>query len=672
MDGDDVRDDDTVDMVNFIWSIAELLRGRFKPRDYQDITLPMTVLRRFDSIIIAKQDEVRATNEKFKSTIDDRDLLLRKVAGAAFYNTSQFNFKRLLEDPANIELNVQTYLNGYSANVREIFENFDFRNALVKLAKAKLTFLIFEKFENANMHPSNISNHNMGYIFEELIRRFNEETNESPGEHYTPREIVSLMTELMLAGDSLELETTGLIRQVYDSCCGTGGMLTIAKDSIRKINTGVRVELFGQELNPKTFAIAKSDMLMLDPSGKMADNIRLGSTLSEDDFQNQTFHYLISNPPYGVEWKADQYVVTKESELGFSGRFGPGLPPVSDGQTLFLLNMIKKMKSIEEGGSRIAIVMNGSPLFSGDANQGVSEIRRYIFENDMLEAIVAVPREMFYNTPLATYIWVLSNRKTERRQGLVQLIDASGEDFWDSMRKSLGKKRRVMKQEHISKVLEIFHAFENDGKLSKIYPNEFFGYRKVIVERPLRLNFQINNERMELFGMEKQFTKLDDLERESYLDMLQAMPKHLYLSRDKFFQDLMKEAKARDLKIKNPLKKAMTKVFGEQDPDAEICYNNGNNPEADPALSDTERIPLDVDIDDYMALEVLPYVPDAWVNETKKNFDKDTFEIGKIGYEINFNRYFYVYEPPRALEEIEGEIRVMKTALNDLMGSLFD
>ena len=669
---EDGRSDEVKTMVGFIWSVAELLRGRFQPREYQDITLPMTVLRRFDTIIEAKQDEVRVTNEKFKATIDDRDLLLRKVAGAAFYNTSKFNFKRLLEDPANIDHNVQAYLNGYSANVREIFEYFDFRNTLAKLAKAKLTFLIFEKFENANMHPSNISNHDMGYIFEELIRRFNEETNESPGEHYTPREIVSLMTELMLAGDESELDTPGLIRQVYDSCCGTGGMLTIAKDRIRKINDGVRVELFGQELNPKTFAIAKSDMLMLDPSGKMADNIRIGSTLSEDGFQHETYHYLISNPPYGVEWKADQADVNKESELGFAGRFGPGLPPVSDGQSLFLLNMIKKMKSPKEGGSRIAIVMNGSPLFSGDANQGVSQIRRYVFENDLLEALVAVPEEMFYNTGIATYIWVLTNRKSEHKKGLVQLIDASGEDFWVQMRKSLGKKRREMKEEHIAKVLEIFHAFENDDKISKIYPNEFFGYRKVTVDRPLKLNFQINEERMKLFEMEKQFTKLDDIERASYLDLLQALPKHLYMSRDKFHQDLMNEAKARGLKPKAPLKKAITKAFGKQDSNAEVCKDSKGNPEADTSLRDTERVPLDVDIDDYMALEVLPHVPDAWVNGTKIGLDKDTNELGKVGYEINFNRYFYVYEPPRPLEEIEAEILALQKEINDLMGQLFD
>ena len=357
------------------------------------------------------------------------------------------------------------------------------------------------------------------------------------------------MTELMLNGDKEKLDTPGLIRQVYDSCCGTGGMLTIAKDRIRKINNQVRVELFGQELNPKTFAIAKSDMLMLDPTGKMADNIRIGSTLSEDQFQGGTYHYLISNPPYGVEWKADQAEVTKESELGFAGRFGPGLPPVSDGQTLFLLNTIKKMKSVSEGGSRIAIVMNGSPLFSGDANQGVSEIRRYVFENDLLEALVAVPEDMFYNTGIATYIWVLTNRKSERRKGRVQLIDASGEDFWVQMRKSLGKKRRKMEEEHIQKVLQVYNAFEENTDISKIYPNEFFGYRKVTVDRPLKLNFQTSHDRMQRLNYQNQFTKLEEGEQIEYMQMLESLPNRLYTSRKEFLEDLTKEAKSRNLKV---------------------------------------------------------------------------------------------------------------------------
>ena len=664
--------DEVNTMVSFIWSVAELLRGRFQPREYQDVTLPMTVLRRFDTIIEEKQDEVRATNEKFKSTIDDRDKLLRKVAGTGFYNTSKFNFKRLLEDPANIDHNVQAYLNGYSANVREIFEYFDFRNTLAKLAKQKLTFLIFEKFENANMHPSNITNHDMGYIFEELIRKFNEETNESPGEHYTPREIVSLMTELMLNDDKEKLDTPGLIRQVYDSCCGTGGMLTIAKDRIRKINNQVRVELFGQELNPKTFAIAKSDMLMLDPTGKMADNIRIGSTLSEDQFQGGTYHYLISNPPYGVEWKADQAEVKKESELGFAGRFGPGLPPVSDGQTLFLLNSIKKMKSVSEGGSRIAIVMNGSPLFSGDANQGVSEIRRYVFENDLLEALVAVPEDMFYNTGIATYIWVLTNRKSERRKGRVQLIDASGEDFWVQMRKSLGKKRRKMEEEHIQKVLQVYNSFEENTDISKIYPNEFFGYRKVTVDRPLKLNFQTSHERMQRLYNQSQFTKLEEGEQKEYMQMLESLPNRLYMSRKEFLEDMTKEAKSRNLKVPASLKKAMINALGERDDNAEICKDNKGNIEPDTNLRDTERIPLDVAIEDYMELEVLPHVPNAWVNETKAGKDAKTSTVGKVGYEINFNRHFYVYEPPRPLGVIESEIIQLQGEINDLMVQLLD
>lgn len=663
---------DVKTMVDFIWDVAKLLRGRFKPKDNQDVILPMTVLRRFDTIIQEKQDAVRAAYEKFRSTIDEPEVLLRNVAEAAFYNTSKFNFKRLLEDPANIDHNVQAYLNGYSSNVREIFEHFDFRNTLAKLRKQKLTFLIFEQFGNANIHPNNFSNHDMGYIFEELIRKFNEETNESPGEFYTPREIVSLMTELMLAGDEEKLDTSGLIRQVYDSCCGTGGMLTIAKERIEKINNHVTVELFGQEVNPKTFAVAKSDMLMLDPSGKMADNIQIGSTLSEDKFSGTKFHYMISNPPYGVDWKPDKTEVKKEAELGFAGRFGPGIPPINDGQTLFLLNSIKKMKPVSEGGSRIAIVMNGSPLFTGDANQAVSEIRRHVFENDLLEALVALPEDMFYNTGITTYIWVISNRKSEIRKGRVQLIDASSDDFWVQMRKSLGKKRRKMSEEHIQKVLDIYNAFEEDTSFSKIYPNENFSFRKVTVDRPLRLNFQTSSERLEQLHHQKQFAKLGDDDQTAYRKMLQSLPNKLYMCREEFLRDLMGETKSRNLKLPAPLKKAILNALGKRDVNAEVCKNNKGNLEADVTLRDFERIPFGVTIKDYMEKEVVPHVSDAWVNETKAGQDTETGTIGKIGYEINFNRFFYVYKPPRALEVIDEEVLQLKKEFNDLMNQLFD
>ena len=661
---------DINNMVSFLWSVADLLRGRFQPREYQDVILPMTVLRRFDAVIAPKQDEVRITNEKFKDKIEDMDPVLRKAAGTAMYNTSRFDFKRLLEDPANIDFNVQAYLNAYSPNVREIMDNFDFRNTLARMARQKITFLVFEKFQSADLHPESWDNHSMGQIFEELIRKFNEETNESPGEHYTPREIVRLMTELMLAGDEDSLATHGLIRQVYDSCCGTGGMLTIAKEHINSINPEVHVELSGQELNPKTFAIAKSDMLMVDPSGKEADNIRLGSTLSEDQFPGMTYHYLISNPPYGVEWKADKTEVMQEHKLGRSGRFAPGLPRVSDGQTLFLLNMLAKMKSVSEGGSRIAIVMNGSPLFTGDANSGESEIRRYVMENDLVESIVAVPEQMFYNTGIATYIWVVTNRKSSKRKGLVQLINASGESFWTKMRKSLGSKRRKMEQGHIDRVMQLHTAFDKDTEYSKVYPTTFFGYKKITVDRPLQLNFQASQSRQDNLAMDKNFQKLEESDQATVLAALATIGPQIFTDRSEFQKQLLQHLKNNGLKLKAPAFKSILNALSERDSTAAVCKKSNGETEHDGTLRDTERIPLDVPIKAYMEKEVLPHVPDAWVNSTVT--DANTGEVGKVGYEINFNRYFYVYQPPRPLSDIEGEIRDLQDKINDLMGKLFE
>jgi len=461
-------------MVSFIWNVANLISYKFKRGEYADVILPMTVLRRIDCVISKNQDKVRAQHDELKGKIDNLDPILRKTAGVAFYNTSRFNFQRLLEDANNIDKNVENYLNGFSSNMQEIFNNFELRNTLAKLAKHNLTFLVFQKFNEVDLHPDQISNHDMGYIFEELLRKFNELLDENPGEHFTPREVIRLMTELMLSSDEEELATPGVIRQVMDPCCGSGGMLTISKERIMEINPKARVEVFGQEVNPKTYAVTKSDMLMLGPDGKDADRIRFGSTLSSDQFSGETFHYLIANPPYGMDWNADKAEVEEEYALGNAGRFAPGLPRKSDGQMLFLLHMIAKMKPVSEGGSRIAIVMNGSPLFTGDANGGESEIRRYVMENDLVEAVVAMPEQIFYNTGIATYIWVVTNRKPEHRKGKVQLINASGEDFWKPMRKSLGSKRREMDEGHIAKVMELYNDFEDDTPESKIYPTTFF------------------------------------------------------------------------------------------------------------------------------------------------------------------------------------------------------
>ena len=657
-------------VVSFIWNVADLIRDRFKRGEYADVILPMTVLRRIDCVIRPTQDAVRAQHNELKNKIENLEPVLRKTSGVAFYNTSRFDFQRLLEDPNNIDNNVLTYYNGFSPNMQEVLDNFEFRNTLARLAKHKLTYQVFEKFNSADLHPDQISNHQMGYVFEELLRKFNEANNENPGEHFTPREVIRLMTDLMLVTDHDELKTPGIIRQILDPCCGTGGMLTIAQSRIEAINPNARVESFGQEVNPKTYAVTKSDMLLISPDGKDADRIRQGSTLEKDQFIGENFHYLIANPPYGKDWNADKKDVEEEYALGSAGRFAPGLPRKSDGQMLFMLHMLAKMKPVSEGGSRVAVVMNGSPLFTGDANSGESEIRRHVMENDLLEAIVAMPEQIFYNTGIATYIWILSNRKPSHRKGKVQLIDASGENFWKPMRKSLGDKRREMDEEHIAKVLEIYNSFEEDTDVSKVYPTTFFGYRKVTVDRPLKINIHTSEERMSRLEDQKAFEKLDANEKSEILEMLNALPKHLYMNRADFIEGLKVEVKARGMKIRAPLQKVIITALSERDKDAAVCLNAKGIAEHDGDLRDTERIPLGENIDAYMEKEVWPHVPDAWVNEGAT--DKTTGEVGKVGYEINFNRYFYVYTPPRPLEEIEGEILQLQTQINDLMGQLFN
>jgi len=659
--------------VSFIWNVANLIRDTFKRGEYADVILPFTVLRRVDCVIRPTQEAVRKQYLELHGKIDNIDPLLRKTSGVAFYNTSKFNFDRLLDDHANIYSNFMAYYNAFSDEMREeVLDNFKFRAVIEDLNKNNLLYMVVEKFSNINLHPDELSNHEMGYVFEELIRKFNEANNENPGEHFTPREIIRLMVDLMLVTEDEKLKQPNIISSIYDPCCGTGGMLTITKERIMEKNPTADIHLFGQELNQKTYAVTKSDMLMMNPDGVDAARIQQGSSLSKDEFHNEKFHYLIANPPYGKNWDMDKKFVTAEHNEGERGRFAPGLPRSSDGQMLFMLSMLSKMRTVSKGGSRVAIVMNGSPLFTGDANSGESEIRRYIFENDLLETLVAVPEQIFYNTGIATYVWILTNRKSDHRKGKVQLIDASGEDFWKPMRKSLGSKRREMDESHIAKVLDLYNAFEDNTDNSKIYPNSYFGYRKVTVDRPLQLNLQTSIERMQLLENEKQFTKLDITDQAAYKELLESLPEKLYMSREEFAKDLMTEAKSRELKISALLKKAMINALGERDSDAEICKDSKGKPEADSSLRDTERVPLDMDIDDYIEIEVLPHVPDAWVNTTKSGCDKTTGDVGKVGYEINFNRYFYVYTPPRPLEEIEGEILGLQKEINDLMGKLFD
>ncbi|MGQ9689422.1 MAG: HsdM family class I SAM-dependent methyltransferase, partial [Desulfobaccales bacterium] len=604
---------------------------------------------------------------------------LCKASGFAFYNTSPFTFEKLLQDAPNLAANLNAYINGFSDNMREVLEKFDLRNTIAKLEEGGLLFLVMERFKGIDLHPDKVPNLEMGYIFEELIRRFNEALNENPGEHFTPREVIRLMVNLLLSQDQEALSQNHIVRTVYDPCCGTGGMLTIAKERIQEINPKAEVHLFGQEVNPETYAVCKSDLYMKSADGRDAENIKYGSTLSEDQLSHMRFDYLLTNPPFGKEWKKDEAAVKEEALRGYAGRFGAGLPRISDGQLLFLLHLLARMKPTHQGGGRIAIVMNGSPLFTGDAGSGETEIRRWILESDFLEAIIALPEQLFYNTGIATYIWVLTNRKESRRRNKVQLIDASS--FWTPMKKSLGDKRRQISAEQIKDITQIHRDFE-EGEYSKIFDTEDFGYRKITVERPLRLNFQVTPERLARLQAHKAFLGLAESKKkdakqktfeemagrqqqEAILRMLAAMPGTLFNDRSIFENTLEKAAKTAKVKLTAPLRKAILAALSERDETAEICRDAEGHPEPDSELRDYEQVPLKEDIYTYFDREVRPHVPDAWINTAVR--DHKDGEVGKVGYEINFNRYFYKYQPPRPLEEIEADIKDIEREILELI-----
>jgi type I restriction enzyme M protein len=669
------------EIVSFIWGVADLIRDSFKRGKYQDVILPLTVLRRLDCVLAPTKERVLKRQAELRGRgLQELGEQLRKASGFAFYNTSRYDFEKLLADAPHLAANLRNYIAGFSQNMREVLEKFDFDNTISKLDEAGLLFQVLERFKNVDLHPDVVDNPTMGTIFEELIRKFNEALNENPGEHFTPRDVVHLMVDLMLAGDEPRIKTKGVTLTVYDPCCGSGGMLTITKDHITHgvksngdlvrgpINPDANIFLFGQEVNPETFAVVKSDIYMKSADGKDAENIYFGSTLSKDRLAGQRFDYLIANPPYGKDWKRDEDAVRTEHEKGTAGRFGPGLPAISDGQTLFLLHMLAHMQTPNEGGARAAIIMNGSPLFTGDAGSGTSEIRRYILENDWLEALVALPEQLFYNTGIATYVWVLTNRKAAERKGLVQLIDATS--FWVPMRKSLGDKRREIPRDKADAILALLRDFK-EGEHVKIYPTSHFGYRKITVERPLRLNFQTTPERVGRLDDERGFQTLaqsrkkgaagakEAAEGQALQDkirkLLTAMPDTLYTDRDEFEAALGAAAEAVAVKLAAPVKKAILSALSERDENAEVCRDSNGNPEPDLELRDSESVPLSEDIDTFFEREVRPHVPDAWIDVSKR--DAKDGEVGVVGYEINFNRYFYQYTPPRPLEEIEADIR---------------
>ena len=673
------------EIVSFIWGVADLIRDTFKRGKYQDVILPLTVLRRLDCVLAPTKEAVLEVNAKFKGKLENLDPQLRKASGFAFWNTSRYDFEKLLADAPGLASNLRNYIQGFSPNMREVLEKFDFDGTIAKLDEAGLLFKVLERFKNVDLHPDRISNPMMGTVFEELIRKFNEALNENPGEHFTPRDVVHLMVDLLLAGDAGRIRTEGVVLTVCDPCCGTGGMLTITKDHIlgtperEGINPKADIHLFGQEVNPETFAVCKSDLFMKSADGRDAEHILFGSILAKDRHGTRGFDYLIANPPYGKDWKRDEDEVRAEHEKGEAGRFAAGLPRISDGQLLFLQHMLSHMKEGASGGSRVAIIMNGSPLFTGDAGSGESEIRRWILENDWLEALIAMPEQLFYNTGIATYVWVLTNRKAKARRGKVQLIDATS--FWVPMRKSLGDKRREVPPEQAERILKLHAAFE-EGEHCRIFPTTHFGYRKITVERPLRLNFQANKERIARLDSQSAFANLVKSRKkdaaakakeeaagrdtqERIRAMLQALPDTLFKDRKPFLAALKAAEKEADLKLTAPLRKAVLNALSERDKTAEVCRGKDGHPEPNPELRDTENVPLSESVQEYFEREVKPYVSDAWIDEGRR--DRKDGEVGAVGYEINFNRYFYKYEPPRPLEEIEADIKAIE---RDILGLL--
>lgn len=669
--------------ANFIWSVADLLRGPYRPNQYKDVMLPMTVLRRLDCVLEPTKDAVLAKLKNMEGgKVKNLEPILNKVAGQSFHNTSRFTFEKLTGDPENIAANLTQYIKSFSGRARDIIDHFGFEEHIAKLDKVDRLFLIVKKFCEIDLHPDEVPNIEMGYIFEELVRRFNEASNEEAGDHFTPREVIRLMVNLIFAPDSDILTTKGIVKTLFDPACGTGGMLSVSEGYLRELNPDARLEVFGKDYNEQSYAICGSDMMI---KGQSMENIRRGDSFTEDYMSGKTFDYMLANPPFGVEWKPEEESIKKEhEEQGYGGRFGAGLPRINDGSFLFLQHMISKMKKSKESGTRLGIVFNGSPLFTGAAGSGESNIRRWIIENDWLEAIVAMPDQLFYNTGISTYIWIVTNRKEKHRRGKIQLIDAT--TFFVKMRKSLGNKRHEIgdgsgnngKPDHIAEITRLYGDFK-EGTFVRIFDNSDFGYHRITVERPLRLNFAVTEERLTRVTEARQFvtlatsrkrkdTKAAEAEiaegkrkQEAILEALKGLqPLGVVNNRDVFSTRMKAIFKGEKIVLPAPLFKAILMALSERDETADVCTDSKGNSEPDPELRDYENVSLKENIHEYMDREVLPHVPDAWVDESKT----------KIGYEINFNRYFYTYTPPRPLEEIETDLRLIEKEIADMLAEV--
>lgn len=663
--------DNNFNHVAFLWNIAESLRGTYKEEDYRKVMLPLIVIRRFDCLLDDyNRETIKSVYEEYDFLPEEEkdemvivDLKENHNMNLQFYNVSDFTWKKLLDDSENIKSNFEEYLNGFSNNVKEIIGKFKFKDEIAQLDKKDKLYAVLSKMYEVDLHINSVSNNKMGYIYEEMLRRFTE--NSAAGEQYTPREVIRLCMEMLFMGKENFLTEDGKVISIADFCCGTGGMLSIAEDYIEKINPNAIVNVYGQELLDESFAICQADMLM---KGQNPDNIRLGNTLTQDRFSGEKIRFLISNPPFGVTWKDEEKKVKEEAELGFDGRFGAGTPRVSDGSLLFLQNMISKMYDDEEG-SRIAIIFNGSPLFTGDAGSGESNIRKWIIEEDLLEGIIALPTDMFYNTGIATYIWVLTNKKEEKRKGKIQLVNAS--EYYQSMRKSLGNKRKEITPEQIKEITSLYNSFE-ESENSKIFDNEDFGYRKITVERPLKLSFKVNEEAIENVKNTTQFinlavSKKKDLEvkemeenegrdkQEKLIKLLESFDNTLeYMDRDKFIKDLKAKSKEFDIALPAGLIKAIVNAIGVRNEDAVVCKDSKGNIESDTSLKDTESIALKDDVYEYFEKEVKPHVNDAYIDESS---------INNIGYEIPFTRHFYKYEELRAFADIMREVESLESEI---------
>ncbi|RIL07828.1 MAG: restriction endonuclease subunit M [Proteobacteria bacterium] len=691
-------------LANFIWSICNLLRGPYKRNEYRKVILPLTVLRRFDCLLAPTKSKVLDRYPALKGKPENViRAALEKTTGRPFYNTSKLDFQRLLDAPNDLAQNLNRYIRDFSPNVRGVMERFSFDEQIARMAEKNLLYEVVKRFANVDLSPGRVDNVQMGYVFEELIRIGAEQANEEAGEHFTPREVIRLMVNLLLSPEQ-DLRRSHVVKTIFDPACGTGGMLSVAESYIRALNADANPILYGQDWNDEAWAVCKSDMLI---KGEDADNVKLGCSFTEDAFDRNAkgekwrFDYMLANPPFGVEWKQQQKKIENEQKtLGYEGRFGAGLPRINDGSLLFLQHMLSKMRAPKDGGSRIAIVFNGSPLFTGDAGSGESNIRQWIIENDWLEAIVALPDQLFYNTGISTYVWVLTNRKEKQRKGKIQLIDAR--NFFVKMKKSLGNKRNKLgdpaddprEPDQIGDVARIHGNRLHDetrtllvsGKekalvVSKLFDNEDFGFRKITVERPLRLAFQATPERIARLEEQAPFQKLATSAKKSEKQRLAEIEagkqrqeeirallgafaaKHgdtAFRDRAVFEDALRSVEQARSVRLSAPERKAVLAALGERDEKAEICRDRHGDPEPDPELRDTENVPLKQTVADYMKREVLPHVADAWVDESKT----------KIGYEVPFNRHFYVYEPPRPLDVIASEIKELETEILKLLAEV--